>query len=86
MSLAKEKWYEVQTPSFVILSNAGEKYAYEAAMRLEEFQTVVQAVMPTFKFSTCAPTVVVAACDEETLKQLMPEFWLGQRRTQTDQG
>ncbi|MFI5115826.1 MAG: hypothetical protein ACHP8B_03920 [Terriglobales bacterium] len=73
--LTDQTWYEVTSPNFIVISNAGEKHAREAARQLEEFRAVFQRGFPSFRMSAAAPTVVLAVKDENTMHELAPWFW-----------
>ncbi|HET9696348.1 MAG TPA: hypothetical protein VFP40_05735 [Terriglobales bacterium] len=77
--LARRKWFEVRTANFVVFSDASEKSAREAAMKLEQFRAVIGKAMNNLRQNTAEPTVVFAARDENTMKALLPAMWEGHR-------
>lgn len=77
--LAHRKWFEVRTANFVVFSDASEKSAREAAMKLEQFRAVIGKAMNNLRQNTAEPTIVFAARDENTMKALLPAMWEGHR-------
>ena len=77
--LIHRKWYEVRTANFLVFSDASEKSAREAAIKLEQFRAVIGKAMNNLRQNTAEPTVVFAARDENTMKTLLPSLWEGHR-------
>jgi tetratricopeptide (TPR) repeat protein len=73
---AKEQtWIEVRSPHFIIVSNASEKQARETAIHLEQIRTFFRQVI-TVAQNAPSPTIVVFAVkDENSLRDLLPEYW-----------
>jgi tetratricopeptide (TPR) repeat protein len=73
---AKEQtWIEVRSPHFIIVSNAGEKQARETAIHLEQIRTFFRQVI-TVAQNAPSPTIIVFAVkDENSLRDLLPEYW-----------
>lgn len=76
--LAKDSqtWLELRTPNFIVITNSSEKHARRVA---EQFETI-RAV--SFEFANEKPSAaevpitVIAAKDEATFRDLVPEFWV----------
>jgi len=74
-ALAGQSWVEVKTPNFTVVSNAGQKRAQQAALRLEQFRAAFEQAFPGFRLNSAEPILVVGAKDEDTMKELLPEYW-----------
>jgi tetratricopeptide (TPR) repeat protein len=70
-----EKWVEVRSPSFVVVSNAGEREARRAAGDLEEIRAALKNFLPRARVDPGRPIFILAAKDENSLRSLLPEFW-----------
>ena len=70
-----DRWIEVRSPHFTVMSNASEKQARHSAAQFEQFRAVFRAAMPNARTDSGTPLVILAARDEKTLKELLPEFW-----------
>ena len=68
-------WYEVKSPHFVVMSNAGERDARAVAWRFEQARSAIAAVCPWAHVDLAKPTVVVGVRDEATMKALVPSYW-----------
>jgi len=68
------KWIEIQSPHFVVVSNAGEHEAREAAEQFETIRSVFQQYFRTASIND-RPLIIIAASDQNTLKPLLPEAW-----------
>lgn len=73
---AADKWVRVQTPNFIVLSNGSEHQARECGKQFEQIRGVFEKMFAGYRLEAAAPTVVIAARDEDTLKSLLPEFWV----------
>jgi tetratricopeptide (TPR) repeat protein len=71
---AKERWVEVTTPHFVVVSNSDEGQAREVARNFEEIRLVFQLALPRARTAD-ARLPILAVKDEKSLKRLLPEFW-----------
>jgi len=72
----REKWLELDSPHFVVFSNAGEKQAGRAADQLEAIRAVFHRALPRLNVDPSMPIVVLAAKDEKTFRVFEPEAWL----------
>ncbi|HEV8384181.1 MAG TPA: DUF1570 domain-containing protein, partial [Candidatus Acidoferrales bacterium] len=71
-----ERWLEVRSPHFAVISNADEKLARRAAAQFEQFRDVFRAAMPGLRVDSGTPLVILAVKDEKSLKAVLPELWL----------
>ena len=72
---AADAWVQVTSPHFVVASNAGEKRSREVAWQFEQIRAAMLAIWPWMKGDLDRPVLVVAAKDENTMKQLAPQYW-----------
>jgi len=72
---ADDRWVEVTSPHFAVISNAGEKRARSVAWQFEQVQAVLRRIWPWAVGSFERPLRVYACKDERTLKMLAPEYW-----------
>ncbi len=76
---AEDKWVEVKTPRFTVVSNAGEGDARKVAKKFEQFRAVLLGITQKTELRGERPVVVFAAKDERTLQTLLPSYWEQQR-------
>src|SRR5262245_58627716 len=76
---AEDKWVEVKTPRFTVVSNASTGNARKVARKFEQFRAVLLRVTQSTEFRGERPIVVFAAKDEKTLQTLLPSYWEQQR-------
>ncbi len=70
-----DTWVEVRSPNFRVISNGGEKKAREVAVRFEQIRTVYRSSLP-FAAAHPSPLItILAAKDEKSLSQLLPDYW-----------
>jgi tetratricopeptide (TPR) repeat protein len=70
-----ETWTEVRSPNFRVIANGGEKRGREVALQFEQIRVVFRQALP-FAAAHPSPLVtVLAAKDEKSLRDLLPEFW-----------
>ena len=72
---AADTWVQVTSPHFTVVSNAGEKRSREVAWQFEQIRAAMLAIWPWLKGDLDRPVFVVAAKDENTMKQLAPQYW-----------
>ncbi len=72
---AADRWIEVRSPHFVVVSNAGEKEARRIAEHFEIFRSVVQRALPKLRVDPGQPFIIMAAKNESALKLLIPQYW-----------
>ncbi len=71
---AREKWYEVHTPNFVVISNATEGRATDVAARMEQFRYALLRLLPSLNFTTEVPTQVYAFRDFDSFESFLPRI------------
>jgi tetratricopeptide (TPR) repeat protein len=74
---AGETWLEAQSPHFVVVSDAGSTSAQRVALHLEQMRSVFKKALPQARVDPIHPIVVYAVKNEESLKELIPQFWEG---------
>ncbi len=71
----EDKWVEVTSPHFTVVSNSGENDARHIAAQCEVVREVFHDDFPSLRADGVAPPIVIAVKDEDSLKVLMPDFW-----------
>ncbi|MCJ7504193.1 MAG: hypothetical protein MUP80_14215, partial [Acidobacteriia bacterium] len=70
-----QKWLEVRSPHFAVITNGNEKQARRVIGQFERIREVFHTAFPRLKVDTSAPIIVLAAKDEKTFEALGPEAW-----------
>jgi Tfp pilus assembly protein PilF len=70
-----EAWVEVRSPNFVIVSDAGEKQARKFAIQFEQIREVFRQSLAVASAHPSPVITVLAAKDETTMRELLPEYW-----------
>ncbi len=70
-----QTWVEVRSPNFVVVCNGGEKKAREVAAHFEQIRAVYRASLPFAASHPSPPMTILAAKDEKSLRELLPEYW-----------
>ncbi len=70
-----ETWFEVRSPHFIVLSNAGEKQARRTAIRFEQIRAVFRRELELASKHESPVITILAVKDEDSMKALMPEYW-----------
>lgn len=74
--LSEDKpWVEVRSPHFRLITNAGERDGRHMLRQFELIRAIFDSQFPGFKLETPAPLLIMAAKDEYTAKQLVPQVW-----------
>ncbi len=68
-------WTLVKSPNFEVISDAKESEARRVAWQFEQIRAIFAQQWPWARLSSGRPFVILAARDENSLKQLLPEFW-----------
>lgn len=68
-------WIEARSPSFIVLTNAGEREARATAREFEQMQAVFRVGSPSTRLTGGRPITIVAVRDEASMKRLLPAFW-----------
>ena len=71
----EKHWIEVRSPSFRLMTNGSESDGRHIILQFELMRAVFEAQFPGFKLDAPAPLLILAPKDENTTKQLLPQFW-----------
>jgi hypothetical protein len=74
-SAAPEKWYEIKSPHFTVWSNADDGNTRKLVWQLEQIRSVLASLWPWAKVDLPKPMLVIAPKNEQSMKQLAPQFW-----------
>lgn len=69
---AREKWREVRSSNFVVISNATESSARGVAARMEQFRYALSRLLPSASFAPDVPTQVYAFRDFDSFESFLP--------------
>jgi tetratricopeptide (TPR) repeat protein len=72
---AEDKWIEVKSAHFTVLSNAGQSSARTLAWQLEQIRGAVAALWPWAHVDPDRPLTVIGVRDEPSMKALVPQYW-----------
>ena len=72
---AESEWIQVRSPHFTLVSNAGIEAAGEVAVRFEQIRGAFRQALPAAQTDPGQPIVVLAVKDEESLRELLPQYW-----------
>jgi tetratricopeptide (TPR) repeat protein len=70
-----ETWFEVRSPNFIVVSNAGEKEARKTAIRFEQIRAVFRRSLDVANKHQSPVITILAVKDENSVKALLPEYW-----------
>jgi tetratricopeptide (TPR) repeat protein len=71
-----ESWVEATTPHFTVLCNDGEKTARRIARQFEQIRILYsRALSPNLRVDPEIPILIIAAKNEKSLSQVLPENW-----------
>jgi hypothetical protein len=71
-----ETWIEAATPHFTVMSDDGEKTARRIAQQFEQIRILYsKALSPNLRLDPGIPIVIIAARNEKSLSQIIPEYW-----------
>jgi tetratricopeptide (TPR) repeat protein len=76
-----DRWVEVRSPHFVVLTNGSEKQGRRVAEQFELIRGVFKHLYPKARVDPATPLVILAARDERTTQELLPEHWEEKGRT-----
>jgi tetratricopeptide (TPR) repeat protein len=71
----RDRWLELQSPHFVVVSNAGEEKARQVSEEFERVRSVLHALTRAGIEDARQPVVVLAVAHEDNLRELLPQFW-----------
>jgi tetratricopeptide (TPR) repeat protein len=72
---AHNDWWEVRSPNFVVVSNAGEKRAIKTAFVFEQVRSVFRQSIPLAAKAPSPGIIVLAVKNEDSMRVLLPEYW-----------
>lgn len=75
-----ERWFEVRSPNFTVVSNAGETRARHVLGDFERFRSVIRAALPQWRFDANRPVIIIGVKEAAALAQLLPGFRGGPER------
>jgi tetratricopeptide (TPR) repeat protein len=71
----KPQWVEVTTPNFIVVSNGGQGTAERVAIQFEQIRAIFRKALPYAGAHESPVITVIAAKDEKSLRELLPEYW-----------
>ena len=71
-----DNWIQVQSPHFVVATNASEKQGRRIADQFERMRSVFHAAFPKLEVDPGTPIIVLAIKDEKDFKRLEPQEYL----------
>jgi Tfp pilus assembly protein PilF len=74
-SAGEKTWIEVTSPHFRVLSDGGDRDARRVAREFEQMRTVFSGGFPDLRLESGAPLLVLAPRDENSMRNLAPQFW-----------
>ena len=74
------KWIEVRSPNFIVVSNAGESEARKIDVQFEQIRSLFRDSLSYVKDTPSPVITILAVKDEDSLRDLLPEYW-GAKRT-----
>lgn len=72
-----DRWVEVRSPHFLVISNSNDKGAAKVAMQFEQMRAVFHKLLPTAADDTGIPITVLALKDKKSFQALEPAAYLG---------
>lgn len=72
---ADERWVDVRSAHFRVLTDAGEKEGRKVATGFEQMRKLVQTLGGEMVVDPAPPIVIVAVRDQAGLRQLLPMYW-----------
>src|SRR5689334_1837025 len=73
---AEPRWLQVQSPHFVVITDAGEKRAREVVFHFEQMRSVYGSLMVRQKVNLPIPMQIVAFRNTKEMRQFVP-LWHG---------
>ncbi len=70
-----DKWVEARSTHFIVVTNASVQQARNTAIHFEQIRELFQQSLPYAKGHPTPTITILAAKDEDTLRQLLPEYW-----------
>ena len=81
LARAEERWVEVTSPHFTVISNGSEGQAREVAYKFEQIHETFAHGFPQLRTDSGAETIVLAVRSEADLKALLPKIWGGRAQS-----
>lgn len=75
LSAADDKWLEVKSSHFIVITNGNERGARNLAWQFEQIRSAIEIGWPWARVQLDRPVVVIGAKDEATMKMLVPQYW-----------
>ena len=70
-----DKWVEVRSPNFIVVSNAGEGAARKVAVQFEQIRALFRDSFDYVRAHASPVITILAVKDEDSLRELLPEYW-----------
>lgn len=70
-----DKWLEVRSPNFIVVSNGSEGDARKVALQFEQIRQLFRDSLAYTRDHPSPVITILAAKDEKTLSELLPEYW-----------
>jgi Tfp pilus assembly protein PilF len=71
----EKSWTEVRSPHFRVLTDGTDKDARRVAREFEQMRVALDEIFPNIRLDSGTPLLVVAARDEDSMKELSPGMW-----------
>jgi len=76
ISEAKTSWFEIRSAHFLLITDAGESRGRDALIELERIRSFFRHSLPVASQHPSPFVIVLAAKDGDTVRELMPEYWM----------
>jgi tetratricopeptide (TPR) repeat protein len=70
-----ETWIQVQSPDFIVLTDANDKQGRRVAFQFEMIRAVFRQLFDIPGSAKDPPIIIIAVKNEDGLKPLLPEYW-----------
>ena len=71
-----EKWVEVRSAQFTVVTDAGEKQGRSIAAQFERMRALFQSLYPQWEFDSDSPVYVLALKSQKVFRALQPDAYL----------
>jgi tetratricopeptide (TPR) repeat protein len=72
---AADRWIEVKSTHFTVISNAGDNSTRKLVWQLEQVRSAMTALWPWMKPDLNTPLTVIVVKDENSMRAFAPEYW-----------
>jgi len=79
LSEGKEKWIEVRSPHFLVITNAGDKRGQDTALHLERIRLFFRQSLAVAGHHPSPFVTVLAVRDGQTMRDILEQYW-GERQ------